>query len=127
MNRLRLVLWGCLLLAIGGCNLVEVASKSKFGPEWRTKGAGAAKRNSVRWYAQQGVEFKWDKGISTAVTYRRRDEDNGSGGNDNGVWFELSIPLWQHEDHPIWSKDRRIKELEERVARLESTESGVQQ
>ena len=65
------------------------------------------------------MEFKWDKGINTSVTYRRRDEDNGNGDRDNGVWFELSFPIW-HPKKPPDQLASKIEELEMRLAQLEA-------
>ncbi len=124
MNRCSSIMIGVLLLSLGGCTLQEIRSKSKFGPEYRHKGSN--RTDSVRWYAQQGVEFKWDKGINTSVTYRRRDEDNGSGDRDNGVWFELSFPIWNAKKPPD-RMARKIEELEMRLAQLEAqSKDGAQ-
>ncbi len=120
MNRLKLCALGFLVLSLCGCALQEVRSKSRVGPEFRTKGGGASRKHSVRWDAQSGVELEWDNGISTGVTYRRRDEDNGTGDRDNAVWFELTVPLWRSDDHPVDRRNRRISELERRVAQLEA-------
>ncbi len=117
MNRCSSIMIGVLLLSLGGCTLQEIRSKSKFGPEYRHKGSN--RTDSVRWYAQQGVEFKWDKGINTSLTYRRRDEDNGSGDRDNSVWFELSFPIWRAVNPPD-PMAKKITELEMRLAQLEA-------
>ncbi len=77
LNRYSSIMTGVFLLSLAGCTLQEIRSKSKFGPEYRHRGSN--RTDSVRWYAQQGMEFKWDKGIDTSITYRRRDEDNGNG------------------------------------------------
>ena len=119
MRAYRALICGCFVVLLSGCALQEIRSKSKLGPEFRTKGAGGIKSHSTRWYVQQGVEFKWDKGIKTAVTYRRRDEDNGNGDHDNGVWFEISFPIWQAKEPPD-STARKIEELEMRLAQLEA-------
>lgn len=123
LNRYSSIMIGVLLLSLGGCTLQEIRSKSKFGPEYRHRGSN--RTDSVRWYAQQGVEFKWDKGINTSVTYRRRDEDNGNGDHDNGVWFEISFPIWQAKEPPD-STARKMEELEMRLAELEAkSEDGA--
>ncbi len=109
---------GCFVVLLSGCALQEIRGKSKLGPEFRTKGAGGIKSHSTRWYVQQGVEFNWDNGIDTTVTYRRRDEDNGTGDHDNGVWFEISFPIWQAKEPPD-STARKIEKLEMRLAALE--------
>ncbi len=113
---------GSLAILLSGCALQEIRSKSKFGPEFRTKGAGSSKSHKTRWTARQGVEFKWDKGISTAVTYRRRDDDNGHGDHDNGVWFEVSFPIWKARKKPTDQAAlmRRVEQLERHLAELES-------
>ncbi len=117
MNRYSSIMIGVLLLSLAGCTLQEIRSESKFGPEYRHRGSD--RTDSVRWSAQQGVEFKWDNGIDTAVTYRRRDVDNGNGNHDNGVWFELSFPIW-HVEKPPDPMARKIEELEMRLAQLEA-------
>jgi hypothetical protein len=96
--------------------LKEVRSKTKFGPEFRHKGSN--RTNEVRWYAQQGFDFKWEKGITTGVTYRRRDVDGGSGDNDNGVWIDFSFPIWKAPKKAD-ALARRVVELERRLAQLE--------
>ena len=112
---------GCVVMLASGCALQEVRSKSKFGPEFRTKGAGASKSHRTRWLAQQGMEFKWDQGVTTAITYRRRDDDNGSGDHDNGVWFEFSFPIWKaRKNESETALTRRLEQLERRLAELES-------
>ena len=113
---------GCLAILLSGCALQEIRGKSKFGPEFRTKGAGSSKSHKTRWTARQGVEFKWDKGVSTAITYRRRDDDNGSGDHDNGVWFEVSFPIWKAKKKPTDQAAliRRVEQLERHLAELES-------
>jgi len=124
LNSYSSIMIGVLLLSLAGCTLQEIRSKSKFGPEYRYK--GSSRTDSVRWYAQQGVEFKWDKDIVTAVTYRRRDEDNGNGDHDNAVWFELSFPIWQAKKPPDQTA-RQIEVLEMRLAQLEAqSKDGAQ-
>ncbi len=112
-----IILLSCIVLTgCQGLQLQEVRSKNKFGPEWRSKGASSNRVHDTRWYAQTGVEFKWNNGVNTTVTYRRRDVDGGNGGHDNGVWFEVSLPIWKR-DKPDFAK--QIKLLEERLAQLE--------
>ncbi|UCE61900.1 MAG: hypothetical protein JSU63_09215, partial [Phycisphaerales bacterium] len=87
----RLLAFGLALAFLPGCTLVEIRSKSKTGPEFRHRGVD--RTNSIRWYAQQGFEFVWrddnNNKITTGVTYRRRDIDNGNSDNDNGVFFDF--------------------------------------
>lgn len=113
--------FGLVLALLPGCTLVEIRSKSKVGPEFRHR--GSERTDSIRWYAQQGFEFVWrddhNNKITTGITYRRRDTDNGSGDNDNGVWLDFSFPVWKAEkkaDRAV----RRIELLERRIAALEA-------
>ncbi len=116
MRKYRVVVF-CLLVPLAtGCALKEVRSKTKVGPEFRHRGSN--RTDSDRWTAQQGIEFKWDKGISTGLTYRRRDTDDGSGDNDNGVWFDVSFPIWKAKKRQDNTAER-MAELERRVAELE--------
>ena len=117
MRRSALLLCVALLGPVAGCALQEIRSKSKVGPEFRHQGSNNT--NSVRWYVQQGVEFKWDQGVTTALTYRRRDLDQGLGDNDNGVWFEFGFPIWKAPQKPDLLA-RRVEVLERRLAELES-------
>ncbi len=116
MTRYRMLVALLVLPSITGCALQEVRSKSKAGPEFRHRGSN--RTNSVRWSAEQGFEFKWEKDIKTGVTYRRRDEDGGGGDNDNGVWFDVSFPIWKAKKRPGVTPDR-IAEIERRLAELE--------
>ncbi len=115
------------LVMLPGCTLMEIRSKSKLGPEYRHKGSD--RTNSVRWYAQQGFEFIWQdhnkNKITSGITYRRRDVDNGDGSNDNGVWFEFSFPIWKAKT-VTENASRRIALLERRIASLESRQSQAQ-
>ena len=116
MNPTRLAAICIVIPLLSGCALKEVRSKTKFGPEFRhSSGSGTSKD---RWSVQQGVELKWDEGVSTALTYRRRDDNSGDGNNDNGVWFEFSFPLWKADKKPAGNPER-MGELEERLAELE--------
>jgi hypothetical protein len=103
-------------LLSSGCLLTEVRSKTKVGPEFRHD--GGCRSEEERWTAQQGVEFKWDNGVNTGLTYRRRDVNDGGGDHDDGVWMEVSFPIWMAKKKPDWSS-ARLAELEERVADLE--------
>ena len=113
--------FGIVLAFLPACTLVEVRSKSKVGPEYRHRGFD--RTDSIRWYAQQGFEFVWDDDrknkITTGITYRRRDVDQGSGDNDNGVWLDFSFPIWKAAENT--DRDvRRIELLERRIAALEA-------
>ncbi len=111
----------CVAIAAAGCALQEIRSKSKFGPEFRH--SGSDRTNAVRWYAQQGFDFIWSdqKGnkITSGITYRRRDVDEGGGDNDNGIWLDFSFPIWRAPSKANKS-NVRICSLEERIAMLES-------
>ncbi len=113
--------FGLVLALLPGCTLVEVRSKSKVGPEFRHSGSDRTDR--IRWYAQQGFEFVWrddhNNKITTGITYRRRDDDNGSGDHDNGVWLDFSFPVWKAEKNADRAA-RRIELLERRIAALEA-------
>ncbi len=111
-----LVLVAVLIVLLPGCALNEIRSKNKFGPEYRHR--GIAGTDETRWTSQTGIELKWDRGISTGVTYRRRDVDDGSGSNDNGVWLDFSFPVWTAEKK-VAPLERRVQALERRLAVLE--------
>ena len=99
VNGPRIVAVFLLGLLCSGCVLKEVRSKSKVGPEFRHK--GSSRTESERWTVQEGLEFKWNNGVSTGVTYRRRDVNEGSGDHDDGVWFEFSFPVWKAKPLPL--------------------------
>ncbi len=107
---------GVLLLLGSGCTLKEIRSKTKAGPEFRH--SGSSNTNSDRWAIEQGVEFKWDNGVNTGLTYRRRDIDDGNGDNENRVMFDISFPLWKAKPRQT-QLARRVKLLEEQLAKLE--------
>lgn len=113
--------WACVtvaglaILPAAGCALKEVRGKSAFGPEFRHSGNNGTEE--VRYDARQGVEFRWDKGITTGLTYRRRDVDEGSGDNENLFLFEVGYPIWlapKTEDKLA----QRVSELERQLAEL---------
>ena len=117
----RILAFGLVVIVLSGCTLTEIRSKSKVGPEFRHRGSD--RTDSVRWYAQQGFDFVWrddrNNKITTGITYRRRDVDNGNSDNDNGVWLDFSFPIWKAErntDHAA----QRIELLEARIAALEA-------
>lgn len=75
--------------------------------------------DEVRWTTQTGLELKWDRGVATGVTYRRRDVDDGSGSDDNGVWLDFSFPLWTAKNKP-GALESRVRELEKRLAAFDA-------
>jgi hypothetical protein len=107
---------GLLVCLVTGCALQEVRSKTLAGPEFRY--SGSSRTNEDRWTVQQGIEFKWDRGITTGVTYRRRDVDQGDGDHDDGVWVDFSFPIWTAPKKPDPTA-RRVDVLEKRLAELE--------
>ena len=117
--RRNLLTGGLSLILLAGCqqNLKEIRSKTKFGPSFRHKGSKGT--DSVRWRVQQGLEFKWKKGIKTGITFRRGDTDDGNGNNDNAVFLDFSFPIWKAEKKPDPMK-KRMKKLERRLAELEA-------
>jgi hypothetical protein len=116
MRNLTLVVCVGLSSCLIGCALQEVRSKTKMGPEYRHRGND--RTDQVRWTVQQGVDFKWDKGVTTGLTYRRRDMDQGNGDNDNGVWFDFSFPIWRAPKKPDRLTER-VEVLEKRLAEVE--------
>ena len=118
MAPYRHLFGGVVLLALlSGCALEEVRSKNKFGSEWRHSGSRSTAEE--RYSVEPGFEFKWDKGISTGLSYRRRDIDNGSGDSDNGLFVDVSFPLWKRPKAEAKTAER-IEELERRLAELET-------
>ena len=120
MHTRRMIPTGALMLMLlSGCapKLKEVRSKTKFGPDFRHRGSG--RTDSTRWTVQQGIEFKWNKGVRTGITYRRRDTDDGNGNNDNGVFINFSFPIWKAKKKPDPLK-KRVKKLERQVAELQT-------
>ncbi len=117
MRKYRVFILCLSVPLLTGCALKEIRSKTKAGPEFRHRGFDRTSSN--RWTAQQGLEFKWDNGVNTGLTYRRRDVDDGGGDNDNGVWLDISFPIWKAEQRPDNDAERMAK-LEQRVAELEN-------
>ena len=106
---------------IPGCALNEIRSKTKAGPEFIHR--GSSNTNSERWTVEQGLEFKWEGGITTGLTYRRRDVNNGNGDNENRVLFEFSFPLWKAESRQA-QLVRRVQHLQDRLEALEVVAKG---
>ncbi len=112
------------VLSTAGCawQLNEIKGKTKFGPEFRDR---PGRKSEVRWTGiDQEFEFKWDNGYSTIVGYRRRDTDEGSGGNDNRITFGFSYPIWKRPQHGSVGA-RRLDRLELRLAKLEEENAGL--
>src|SRR3990172_9561455 len=121
MAPYRHLFGGVVLLALlSGCALEEVRSKNKFGSEWRHSGSRSTAEE--RYSVEPGFEFKWDKGISTGLSYRRRDIDNGSGDSDNGLFVDVSFPLWKKPKGQAKTAER-IEALERRLAELEAAQA----
>lgn len=106
-----------VLTLLSGCALKEIRSKTRVGPEFVH--SGSTNTNSERWMVEQGLEFRWDKGITTGVVYRRRDVDDGNGNNENRVLLEFSFPLWKAESQQA-TLARRVQHLQNRLDALES-------
>ena len=60
-----------MIIPSTGCELQEIRSKSKIGPEFRHSGTRRTEQN--RWTVQQGFEFKWDGRAATRSIPRTRD------------------------------------------------------
>lgn len=123
MNKVVPLLLGVVVCLAGGCSwqLLEVRGKTKFGPEFRDR---SNRTSEVRWTSiQQGFEFKWDSGWKSGITYRRRDTDAGSGGNDNGIWFDISYPLWKKPKKQDVSA-KRLDMLERQLAQLKMDQAS---
>ncbi len=120
MNFLKVVAVSMVMLSLSlGCQakLKEVRSKTKFGPTYKHKASN--RTDSARWTVQQGIELKWNKGVKTGITYRRRDVDAGNGDNDNTVFVDFSFPIWKAKKKPSKMK-KRVKKLERRIEQLEA-------
>ena len=105
---------GCLL---SGCKAkpTELRGKTSFGPEFRNRGNNTSE---IRYDARQAFEVKWDNGWTTAVQYRRRDVDEGSGDNENRVLVEVGYPLWKAPKKEDKAADQRIQELQQQVEEM---------
>jgi hypothetical protein len=75
-------------ILLSSCSsLTEIRHKNSIGQEFR--------ENSDRYSLQEGIEFSFENGIKTGVSYRHRFTDNDEDTAENGVWLELSYPLWK--------------------------------
>ncbi len=116
-NSPRGVFASLFVAAAGGCQLDEVRGTHAFGVEYRHTGEGRTEHE--RYSVQPGVELQWSNDVETGVSYRRRDDNDGLGNHDDGVFFDVSIPLWRR-DKERDPRDARIAELERRISALES-------
>lgn len=124
------LLAGVMLIATGckTAHLNEVRGKTSFGPEFRNRGNNTSE---IRYDARQAVEFRFDNGWTTGLTYRRRDIDGGSGDNENLFLFEVGYPIWKapkKEDaaaRRITQLEKDLQELRDRVADLTASGAGA--
>ena len=108
-----------LLAAVSGCSSIsEVRWKVKFGPEYRSKGAGGT--NSTRWSVQTGPQVKFENGWVVGVTCRHRWEDEKT---DDGIWVEVSFPIYKKSRADKLREKRQ--ERDEMQRRLEALERRV--
>lgn len=74
-------------ILLAGCGgLSEIRHKNAIGEEFR--------ESSDRTSIQQGIELSFENGVKTGVSYRYRFNDDDSD-PENGVWLEVSYPLWK--------------------------------
>ncbi len=127
---MRTLLSICALMLTSGCQLTEIRGSSETGVEYRH--SGNSNTNADRYSYEQSIDFKWDNDITTSATYRRRDTDDGNGDNDNGMWFQISYPIWKRPEQPdpnirkIAQLERRIAELERQNAAQDETQADAQ-
>lgn len=103
-----------------GWAVKKTHTKFRGGPEMRENRTG---QSSNRWATQVGLGMELENGHRFGVTYRRRDIDNGVGGNDgqdNGVWVEWQIPIWEAPR----KKSKHEQEMERRLELLEAALRG---
>lgn len=117
------------LIAVGlflpGCksaSITEVRGKNQFGPEFRHD--GIKRSDEIRYYAGQQIEAKWENGWTTAVTYRLRAIDEGSGNQEHLVLFEVGYPLWKAPKKPDKTA-MQIEELQRQIGVLQSQLAGA--
>jgi hypothetical protein len=123
MEYQRKMLGGVVLVFLtSGCALEELRSKNAFGAEWRT--INAAGQDDERYTVQPGLEFKWEKGWNTGVSFRTRHTNEGQGTNDNGVFMDFSFPLWKRPKPEAKTADH-VRELEYRIQELEAAQAKL--
>lgn len=121
MAYCRQMFGGVILLALlSGCALEEVRSKNKYGVDFRY--AGSRRGEDARYHVEPGLELKWEKGVTTGFSYRRRDVDDGVGAHDDGVFFDFGFPIWKRPK-PEAKTAERIEQLERRLAELEARQA----
>ena len=117
IRTLSILILTILVSTSSGCALREIRTKTKFGVEARH--TNDDKSDVERYLVQEALQFKWDNGVDTSLIYRRRDVSNSeSGDSDDGVWFEIGVPIWKAPKKPDEVKTR-MATLERRVAELE--------
>jgi hypothetical protein len=121
LRRGALVLLLGLIAASAGCQLDAIRGKNRVGTEWRH--GGTTNTNHERHTVQQGVVFSWENGVDTGLTYRRRDDNDGPGDNDNALFIDVSYPLWTRPQ-PRNPQALKIAELERRLAELERRQAA---
>jgi hypothetical protein len=104
LRRGALVLLLGLIAASAGCQLDAIRGKNRVGTEWRH--GGTTNTNHERHTVQQGVVFSWENGVDTGLTYRRRDDNDGPGDNDNALFIDVSYPLWTRPSREIRKRSR---------------------
>ena len=113
--RVLIILLG-ILLTCPGCALREVRSKSRTGPEFRQK---ADRTVDERWWFEQGISLKWDKGVETGLTYRQREIYDGANEDEKAVLLDFSFPLWRAPSAEA-RLAARVEALQARVVELEA-------
>ncbi len=123
MTRYHRVLGGVVLFYLtSGCALEELRSKNNFGVEWRH--IASRTQDDERYTIQPGLEFKWDKGVTTGIAFRSRPTNEGQGTDDNGIFTEISFPLWKRPKPEVKTAEH-IRELEDRIRELEAVQARL--
>jgi len=122
MKEIERFVCGIVLLPhFGGCAVEEVRYKNKLGAEWRHTGSNS--REDERYTLEPGFDLKWDKGVSTGVSYRRRDVNDGNGDHDDGLFVDFSFPIWKRKKPDAQAE--RIEALERGLAELQAERSAA--